>query len=299
MIQYNTPPKKIEKASYKPIHYFDIEADNIDTDVVESFGDEWEKFNNFSDEELQKIGNQYFSFLGTDIINDHTYALDVGCGTGRWTKYLSSKVNFIEAIDPSKAILSADKLLKNVDNVRLSVASTDNIPFADETFDFVMSVGVLHHIPDTQKAMIDCVKKVKKGGFFYVYLYYALDNRGFLFKFIYNVSNLVRLFVSKLPPTYKKIVSDFLAFTVYLPFVGLAYLISFLGFEKLAKKIPLSDYRGRSFFIIRNDALDRFGTKLEQRFTKEEITIMMTNAGLTNINIPNEPVRWAAIGQKN
>jgi 2-polyprenyl-3-methyl-5-hydroxy-6-metoxy-1,4-benzoquinol methylase len=29
-----------------------------------------------------------------------------------------------------------------------------------------MSVGVFHHVPDTKKAMIDCVKKVKKAAIF-------------------------------------------------------------------------------------------------------------------------------------
>ena len=271
MIEYYLQPKRIEKATNKNIFYFETDGQNIDQEVVESFGDEWEKFYNFSDNDLTLLGDQYFGFLGSNVLNKDTYALDVGCGTGRWTKYLSDKVRFIEAIDPSKAILYADKLLKDIDNVRLSVASTDNIPFADETFDFVMSVGVLHHIPNTQKAMVDCVKKVKKGGYFYVYLYYSFDNRGFLFKSIFNISNFVRGFVAGLPPTSKKIVCDILAFTVYLPLIGLANVLSFLGLENVAKKIPLSAYRGRRLFLIRNDALDRFGTKLEQRFTREQI----------------------------
>lgn len=46
------------------------------------------------------------------------------------------------------------------------MASTDNIPFNDETFDFGMSIGVLHHIPNTQKALRDCVKKIKMGDTF-------------------------------------------------------------------------------------------------------------------------------------
>ncbi|MFX8809228.1 class I SAM-dependent methyltransferase, partial [Acinetobacter baumannii] len=89
------------------------------------------------------------------------YGIDIGCGTGRFTKFLSDRIGFIEAIDPSEAIFVADKLLSEIQNVRLSMASTDNIPFNDETFDFGMSIGVLHHIPNTQKALRDCVKKIK------------------------------------------------------------------------------------------------------------------------------------------
>jgi SAM-dependent methyltransferase len=61
-------------------------------------------------------------------------------------------------------------------------------PWDDETFDFGMSIGVLHHIPDTKQALINCVKKIKKGGHFYVYLYYRFDNRGFLFKATFYLS---------------------------------------------------------------------------------------------------------------
>jgi ubiquinone/menaquinone biosynthesis C-methylase UbiE len=83
-------------------------------------------------------------------------------------------------------------LLADNNNVRLTQASTDNLPFKDETFDFAMSIGVLHHIPDTQKAMSDCVKKVKIGGHFYTYLYYDFENKSSLFKFVFQLSTIVR-----------------------------------------------------------------------------------------------------------
>ena len=95
--------------------------------------------------------------------------IDIGCGSGRWTDYFVDKAGFIEAIDPSDAVFVADKMLGTKNNVRITKASVDTIPWADETFDFGMSIGVLHHIPDTRQAMIDCVKKIKKGGYFYVY----------------------------------------------------------------------------------------------------------------------------------
>lgn len=298
MVDFVSKPINILTSGNKPIYSFKLGEDNIDKEVIESFGEEWEKFYKFSDAEINQIGFEYFGFLSDNILNKNTYALDVGCGTGRWTKYLSNKVKFIEAIDPSKAIIYADKLLKDVSNVRLSVASTDNIPFADETFDFVMSVGVLHHIPNTQKAMNDCVKKVKKGGYFYVYLYYALDNRGFYFKLLFKLVDSIRKAVSSLSPNLKKIVCDLLALTIYMPIILLGRLINYLGFKKISKLLPLSAYQNKSLFVVRNDALDRFGTKLEQRFSREQIKKMMAEAGLTNIVIPNGPVFWTALGQK-
>ena len=299
MLEFNTNSFSLIKGLKKNIYNFNsINTINIDKNVVISFGEEWEKFYKFSDNDINIIANEYFGFLEKHILNKNTMALDVGCGTGRWTKYLASKVKFVEAIDPSKAIFYADKLLSDIDNVRLSMASTETIPFKDESFDFVMSVGVLHHIPDTRKAMMDCVKKIKKGGYFYVYLYYNLDNRGLFFKLIFQLSNIIRIIVAKLPNKVKKIVCDCIAFFIYLPLIILAKFIKKIGLLKLSKKMPLSSYQNKSFFIIRNDALDRFGTTLEQRFTKNEVISMMQYCGLTNIIIPNGPIYWCAIGQK-
>jgi ubiquinone/menaquinone biosynthesis C-methylase UbiE len=58
-------------------------------------------------------------------------------------------------------VFSAAQLTKEDDNIRISHASVDRIPFADASFDLVFSLGVLHHIPDTQKAMEQAVAKVK------------------------------------------------------------------------------------------------------------------------------------------
>ena len=299
IFKFNKEPKQIIKADNHLVNDFsDNISENVDAKVVASFGAEWEKFYNFTDEDINQVGNEYFGFLSKDVINENTYMLDVGCGTGRWSKYMSSRVKFIEAIDPSKAIFFADKLLKNVNNIRLSIAASDRLPFEDNTFDFVMSVGVLHHIPDTQKAIIDCVSKVKSGGYFYVYLYYAFDNKGALFKSIFALSDIIRKIVSKLPEKIKVFTCDVLAFTIYMPLILLGRLFNLIGLKSLAKKIPLSDYQNKSLFIIRNDSLDRFGTSLEQRFTKVQIREMLTKAGLENIVIPDGPVHWVAIGKK-
>ena len=75
-----------------------------------------------------------------------------------------------------------------------------------------------------------------------------------------------------------------------------AYLMEKFGFN--VNNIPLSDYRKKPFYQSKNDALDRFGTRLEKRFNKAQITKMLTNAGCTNIEFsPNTPF-WCCVGFK-
>ena len=67
-----------------------------------------------------------------------------------------------------------------------------------------------------------------------------------------------------------------------------------IGFN--VSNIPLNNYRNRSFYTMRTDALDRFGTKLEQRFSRDQIKAMMEKAGLERIRFsPVEPF-WCAVG---
>jgi SAM-dependent methyltransferase len=291
-------PDKIVTTENRQIYVFDIAGKNIDKKVVDEFGHEWLKFHEQDDEQIQKAGDEYFDILTDDMVSSRTYALDVGCGTGRWTKYLSKKAGFIEAVDPSNAIFAADKLLSDVKNVRLSQASIDTLPFADGTFDFVMSIGVLHHIPDTQKALSDCVKKVKEGGYFFVYLYYNLESRGPFYTALFRISDLIRRIVSRLPGKLKHFICDLLAIIFYMPFVLAGRLCNFLGFKDLAKRMPLHGYQNKSLFMIRNDTLDRFGTRLEQRFSAEQIVQMMEKAGLTNIIISPGIPYYHAVGKK-
>ncbi len=299
MIKESRQPSRIIDINQHAIKCYDDLGNNIDLKTVQSFGEEWMAFNQFSDDEIERIGHTYFDIVRPEMIGKEKIAVDFGCGTGRWSKYFHRKIGAIAAIDPSDAIFAASQLLKDIPNVQLYKASIDNLPFADDYFDFGFSLGVLHHIPDTQKAMDACIKKIKPGGHFLAYLYYDLDNRGFVYKSLFAFSNLIRRVVSRMPGGLKKVVCKFLAIVFYMPFILLIRFFRFLGIpKKVRSRMPLYSYEKASFYVISNDALDRFGTSLEQRFTKKEIAMMMQNSGLQNIIFSDHAPFWHAIGQK-
>lgn len=302
MLEYNQSHIDSISCNGKLIYCFNIDADssaNIDKETVDSFGDEWEKFSSFSDKEIEKIGDEYFDIVDNSIINKQSIVLDLGCGSGRWSKYLANKVQFIEAVDPSKAVISASMLLGNVNNTRVTQASVDNIPFNNNSFDFAMSLGVLHHIPDTRKALFNLVEKTKVGGYVLLYLYYNLDNRGLLYKSLFKLSVYPRLLISRLPNSIKKILCDIIAIIVYLPLIMLAEIVRrIFPTKSFYQKFPLSYYIGKSFNVVRNDALDRFGTPLEQRFSKIEIIQMMHSCGLSELRFSENSPYWHVVGKR-
>ncbi len=116
-----------------------------------------------------------------------------------------------------------------------------------------------------------------------------------MFRAVWQASNVVRIGVSRLPHSLRSLVSDALALSVYLPLAKTSLLLEKTGIN--VENLPLSQYRHNSFYVMRNDALDRFGTQLEKRFTKAEIRQMMEQAGLENISF-SETSFWTAVGYK-
>jgi len=292
----------VERQDSLTVHRFessDPASRNIDPEVVSSFGHEWEKFSEFDPDEIEMKGLQYFDIVPENVLNPAARCLDIGCGSGRWTTFVAKQAGTVDAVDPSSAAFVATRACGGLPNVRVSVASADELPFDDETFDLVFSLGVLHHVPDTAKALKSITRKAKRGGYVLIYLYYALDGRPVWYRGLFALSSFFRKRISKLSPKPKQFVCDVIAATVYFPFARLAAVLHALGFsEKVVGMVPLSYYKHCSFFVLRTDSLDRFGTTLEQRFTRQQIIDMMTAAGLAEIVVSDGEPFWHAIGKK-
>jgi len=108
---------------------------------------------------------------------------------------------------------------------------------------------------------------------------------------------MARSVVAYLPHSLRYAVSQVLAATIYFPLARTAKVSEKLGMN--VENFPLSQYRNNSYYTMRTDALDRFGTRLEKRFTKKEMREMMENVGLGNITFnENETGLWTAVGYK-
>ena len=275
-------------------------AANIDVATVEGFGREWEAFDQIAldETERQQLFDAYFSVFPLAELNAASEGFDLGCGSGRWAQGMADRgVRLLHCIDPSsRALAVARRRLGDCSNVTFHEAGVAEIPLADGSQDFGYSLGVLHHIPDTASAMRDCVRKLKPGAPFLVYLYYRFDNRPGWFRKIWSASDLGRRLISRLPFGLRNLTAGVIATTVYFPLARLARAIERSGRD--ASTVPLSFYRNSSFYTMRTDALDRFGTQLEHRFTRVEIERMMTDAGLTDLVFREAEPFWVACGRK-
>lgn len=271
---------------------------NLDPATVKSFGDEWSRFDQSAIEgaEADAIFDEYFAVFPWSALPNNASGFDMGCGSGRWARLMAPKVGHLHCIDPSSALEVAKRSLADRDNVSFHQASVDDGALPANSQDFGYSLGVLHHVPDTGAALRSCVIMLKPGAPFLLYLYYAFDNRPAAFRFAWRCSDYIRRGVRRMHPRLKHGVTDVIACVVYWPLAKLALLGEKLGMD--VSNIPLSYYRKHSFYTMRTDSRDRFGTPLEQRFNRAEIERMMRAAGLADIRFSDDAPYWCAVGIK-
>jgi len=271
---------------------------NIDRDTVDSFGDEWSRFrqDEMLSNEALKTFNEYFSIFPWSSIGKKSVGFDMGCGTGRWAKFIAPKVRHLNCIDPSEAINVAKTELSSFNNITFIHGSDSDNSIPSGSQDFGYSIGVLHHVPDTQLAIQSCVNLLKPNAPLLLYLYYRFDNKKPIYKILWSFSNILRVMISSFPNRIKNIVTDLIAVFIYFPLSKISFVMSELGIN--TQNIPLSYYKDHSFYTMRTDSRDRFGTPLEKRFTKNEITKMMELSGLVDIRFSNNAPYWCAIGTK-
>jgi SAM-dependent methyltransferase len=272
---------------------------NLDPTTIESFGSEWSKFDQsaLSEEELHALFAAYFDIFPWQTLPANAEGFDMGCGSGRWAKLVAPRVGRLNCVDPSSEALEvARKTMNGLQNVCFLNAPADGTTLPEGSQDFGYSLGVLHHIPDTASGLKACTRLLKPGAPFLLYLYYRFDNRPAWFRLLWSGSDVLRSAVSRLPERAKFAVTDALAGLLYWPLSRLALLAEKFGGDP--RHLPLAFYRRSSFYTMRTDSRDRFGTPLELRFTRLEIAEMMHAAGLEDVRFSEREPYWVAVGVK-
>ena len=273
---------------------------NVDGATVRSFGHQWSRFDQtaLSDDELRARFDEYFRSFPWEVLPSDAHGADIGCGSGRWAKFVATRVGKLECVDASdEALRVAKENLAAFSNVEFHRASVGDLPFEDDSLDFAYSLGVLHHVPETSAAVAAIARALKKGAPLLLYLYYAFDNRPLWYRSLWRMTDAVRRVITRLPRRAKSLLCDSIAMAVYWPLARIARLVSGMGID--VANFPLALYRDRSFYTMRTDARDRFGTPLEKRFRADEIREMMTDAGLTDIRFSDAAPFWCAVGVKS
>lgn len=185
-----------------------------------SFNQEWQAFeqnkmsrtwNLTAEQRLQQF------FIETDSSKDdlqHLNVLDAGCGNGLLSQIIAENGARVLAVDLHQMLPSiAKKITPNEDNLCFLHADINDLPIYPNTFDLIISNGVLHHTPNTQMAFEQLAKRVKSGGKLYVWLYKKpLTFKGKLLLFMADV---LRSVISRLSPKLQHLAAKSITYFFY------------------------------------------------------------------------------------
>ena len=270
--------------------------------VIDGFGEEWARFS-YSHKPTPEIIEQFQRYMNPvpqNFLNsESTVAADFGAGSGRWAELLADKVSKLYVVEPSSQIIPFLKnRFSNIRNVEILNTRIEEALIPAATLDFAMSLGVLHHIDDTQSSIAKIFTFLKPGGLFLGYMYYDLSNKPLYYKVIWRATNMVRLAISRLPKLLKLVACELIALFIYWPLSRFSRLVSKIGLQ--VKNLPLHQYSDQSLYMLRNDALDRFGTILEKRYSKDQIRALLVKAGAdpNSIQFSDLEPFWTFIAKK-
>tara|TARA_B100000787_G_scaffold170072_1_gene163820 strand:+ start:3055 stop:3885 length:831 start_codon:yes stop_codon:yes gene_type:complete len=267
--------------------------------TIKDFGDEWEKFDNkkVENKELKKIFNTYFRIFPKKIFNKKNIGIDLGSGSGRWAKYIAPMIKKMYLLEPSvKAINVSKKRLQKFKNIEYLNIEINKLNLKSSSLDFAYSLGVIHHLNYPTKCFKIINNKLKKNSPFLVYLYHDFENHHKFYKLIWLLSEYFRKFISKKNFFIKSLLCEIIAIVIYFPLAKISYFLDILNID--VKNVPLSIYKDKSFYIMRNDSLDRFGTKYEKRYSTKDIINLFEKTGFYNIKVSSKEPYWCVIGYK-
>lgn len=260
--------------------------------TADSFSYEWERFGGLRDEWKRNFVD-YMRPHAPESLAGRSL-LDVGAGSGRHSFHAARAGAQVTAVDLGASI---DVARRNLPRSVLTVqADAEALPFELESFDIVMSIGVLHHLPDTERALRSITRYAKPGGHVHIYLYWVPERDWH--RRVLRMVTAVRRVTTALPHRVLHALCYPLAAVLQVSVVApYRALRRRPRTAKAAAALPLKTYADYPFSVLVNDQFDRFSAPLERRFTEDEVRSAMEAAGLEDIIlIPNHG--WIADGRR-
>lgn len=264
----------------------------VQRDTADSFAYEWSRFGDWRPEWRRNFLD-YMAPLTPDWLHGKL-VLDLGTGSGRHAREAALCGARVVAVDIGDAI---DVARRNTPGHVLTIqADLEAPPLTPAAFDLVMSIGVLHHLPDPARALRRAIEFARPGARVHLYLYWWPEvawHRVVL----RGVARLRRATV-RLPHRLLHALSYPLAAFLFAAFV-VPYRVSRRRprLARLAGTLPLKTYADYPFGVCVNDQFDRLAAPIERRFTRAEVEALMRSAGLEHVTVrPHHG--WVATGRR-
>ena len=258
-----------------------------------SFGFQWLKHDRtqLDTENSQRSENDFTRKTGLakdDLAGK--LVLDVGCGMGRYAEVASRWGAQVVGIDLSLAVEAAARNLAHR-NVTIFQADVFSLPFAPESFDYIYSMGVLHHTPSCENAFKSLPRFLKPGGGIVIWLYSGYNKW-------YRVSDIYRRVTRRMSP---KLLHALCQLT--RPLYGLHRLLRVIPLIGrplsgiLAYLIPMSFNKDPEWRVL--DTFDWYSPWYQTKHTYEEVFRWFESCGLEDLHVGGKPVAVRGTRSRN
>lgn len=250
-----------------------VEADGY----AENFSFEWNRhrltqLDTANNDESERTFSQKTG-LGPEDVKGKL-VLDVGCGMGRFADVVSRWGGNVVAIDLSYAVEAAYQNIGRRHNVWVMQADLFHVPFREEGFDIIYSIGVLHHTPDCEAAFRQLPRLLKPGGTVAIWVY------GMTGPWV-RISDYYRKVSVRMP-------SRLLYALCHLAVpLGPIYRIPVFG-QVLNTVLPISTHPKAEWRIL--DTFDRYAPHYQSKHTYPEVYRWFRSEGLVEIELLDVPV---------
>jgi SAM-dependent methyltransferase len=244
-----------------------------------SFGYEWTHFHDWRPSGAENFADY---FVGLDLTSLRTSrVLDAGCGMGRHAVWMAQHASHVVAMDFSSAIEEAATNLQDKPSVDCVQADLTALPFRNAAFDYIYSLGVLHHLAETERALDGLVHRLKPGGRMRIYLYWR--HTGWKGALLHVVSAL-RKVTTRLPFPVLRVLCWLLSCCLWVGLIVPYRLLAGAGIGAV-REWPLAVYTKYPFTVLYNDQFDRFSAPIEKRYNAADVRRLLECAGLRDIRI--------------
>lgn len=262
--------------------------------TARSFGYEWTRFPEMYAHWEQNFLN-YMQPHGPEFFRGKK-VLDAGCGNGRFAVYAAKYGAEVWALDLGQAVEVAAQNTQDAGKAQVVQADLHRPPFAPESFDFIYSLGVLHHLPDPEPAFRSLLRYLKPEGEIQIYLYGEPEGQPIKNALLALVTG-VRQITTRLPHSFVYALAFPAACGAFAFFVWPYRLLKKIGLKRIAEKLPMKQYSSLPFRVCINDQFDRFSAPIENRYTKQEVFAWLERAGLKDQRV-NSFYGWVGNGRK-
>lgn len=248
----------------------------------DSFAYEWANIYQENSFERQNFLHFLHPYLAAEDLRNRTI-IDAGCGSGRFTKQAAlCGAKVVIGTDVGDSVEPAYHLTRHLPNTCIIQADIYAMPLASN-FDLVLSIGVLHHLPEPERGFHQLRELIKPTGHILIWVY----NRRHNFRAVYIFENLRRL-TRHLPPR--------VLFTLcYIP-AALVHMLNLftqtlrqVGATTAAKKIPFGYYTNFPFNMKLTDAFDVLATPQSNYYYVEDIEQWFAHQHLQHISAYEHP----------